>query len=126
MKRASDNQILRFALTVATVCGIVAVYFKWLHVNPTTVGFTFLLAILMVSAAWGLRYAVFMAILATLAYNFFFLPPLFRFSIADAQNWVALFAFLLTAIIASQLSERARHESVQSDRRRREVERLYA
>ena len=94
--------------------------------SPTTVGFTFLLAILMVSAAWGLRYAVFMAILATLAYNFFFLPPVLRFTIADAQNWVALFAFLLTAVIASQLSERARHESVQSNQRRHEVERLYA
>ncbi len=126
MKRSRDNQILRFAITVATVCAIVLVYFKWLHVNPTTVGFTFLLAILMVSAAWGLRYAVFMAILATLAYNFFFLPPFFRFTIADAQNWVALFAFLLTAVIASQLSERARHESLQSHQRRREVERLYA
>ena len=111
MKRASDNQIVRFAITVATVCGIVVVYFKWLPVNPTTVGFTFLLAILMVSAAWGLRYAVFMAIVAALAYNYFFLPPILRFTIADPQNWVALFAFLLTAIIASQLSERARHES---------------
>src|SRR5690242_21875674 len=67
-----------------------------------------------------------MAILATLTYNYFFLPPLMRFTIADAQNWVALPAFLLTAIIASELSERARHESVESNQRRREVERLYA
>jgi two-component system sensor histidine kinase KdpD len=126
VKRASDNQIVRFAITVATVCGIVVVYFKWLHVNPATVGFTFLLAILMVSAAWGLRYSVFMAIVAALAYNYFFLPPILRFTIAEKQNWVALFAFLLTAIIASELSERARHESVESNQRRREVERLYA
>jgi two-component system sensor histidine kinase KdpD len=124
--KATDNQILRFAVTAATVCGIVIVYFRWLHVNPTTVGFTFLLAILMVSAAWGLRYAIFMAILAAVAYNYFFLPPLFRFSIADPQDWVALFAFLLTAIIASELSERARRESLQANQRRREVERLYA
>jgi two-component system sensor histidine kinase KdpD len=80
----------------------------------------------MVSAAWGLRYAIFMAILAAVAYNYFFLPPLFRFSIADPQDWVALFAFLLTAIIASELSERARRESLQANQRRREVERLYA
>jgi two-component system sensor histidine kinase KdpD len=95
-------------------------------VNPTTVGFTFLLAILVVSALWGLRYAIFTAILATLAYNYFFLPPLFRFTIADPQNWIALFAFLCTAIIASQLSERARREALHSNQRRREVERLYA
>jgi len=107
------------------VCVTTAIYFLWLHVNPTTVGFTFLLAILVVSAVWGLRYAIFMAILSTLAYNYFFLPPLFRFTIADPQNWVALFAFLFTAIIASELSERVRREALQSNQRRREVERLY-
>lgn len=126
MNRAGNNQILRFAVAGATVCGIVVIFSRWLNVNPTTVGFTFLLAILVVSAAWGLRYAIFMAILATMAYNYFFLPPILRFTIADPQNWVALFTFLLTAIIASQLSERARRESVQSNQRRREVERLYA
>jgi two-component system sensor histidine kinase KdpD len=78
-----------------------------------------------VSAAWGLRYAIFMAVLATLAYNYFFLPPLLRFIIADPQNWVALFAFLFTAVVASQLSERARREAFESHQRRREVERLY-
>jgi len=125
VKRPTDNQILRFALAAATVFAITFVYFRWLHVNPTTVGFTYLLAILVVSAVWGLRYAVFMAVLATLGYNYFFLPPTFRFVIADPQNWVALFAFLFTAVIASELSERARREASQSNRRRREVERLY-
>ena len=126
MKRAAENQILRFLVAAATVCLITAVYFRWLHVNPTTVGFTFLLAVLVISAGWGLRYAIFMAILATLAYNYFFLPPLLHITIADPQNWVALLTFLLTAIIASQLSERARRTAVESNQRRREVERLYA
>ena len=85
-----------------------------------------MLAILMISALWGLRYAIFVAILATLGYNYFFLPPLFRFTIADPQNWVALFAFLFTAVVASELSERARREALQSTQRRLEVERLYA
>src|SRR5437879_3426141 len=101
-------------------------YSRWLHVNPTTVGFSFLLAILAVSAYWGLRYAIFMAVLATLGYNYFFLPPFYHFTIADPQNWVALFAFLFTAVVASELSERARREALQSNRRRSEVERLYA
>ena len=126
MKRAAENQILRFLVAAATVCLIAAVYFRWLHVNPTTVGFTFLLAVLVISAGWGLRYAIFMAILATLAYNYFFLPPLLHLRIADPQNWVALLTFLLTAVIASQLSERARRKAVESNQRRREVERLYA
>ena len=109
----------------AIVCAIVWVYYKLLHVNPTTVGFTFLLAILIVSAVWDLRHAIFMALVATLAFNYFFLPPLLTFTIAEPQNWVALFAFLFTAIVASQLSERARRAVLRSNQRRREVEQLY-
>ncbi len=105
---------------------IIFVYTRWLHVNPTTVGFTLLLAILMVSTLWGLRCAIFTAVLATVAYNYFFLPPLYQFTIADPQNWIALFAFLVTAVVASQLSDRARREADQSNQRRSEVERLYA
>ncbi|HEV2714291.1 MAG TPA: ATP-binding protein [Terriglobales bacterium] len=126
MKRSIDNPILRFAASAAIVSAIVFLYFRWLHVNPTTVGFSLLLAVLLISAAWGLRYAIFTAIVATVAYNYFFLPPLFRFTIADPQNWIALFAFLVTAVVASQLSERARRGTVYADQRRREVERLYS
>ncbi len=78
------------------------------------------------STIWGLRYAIFMALLATLCYNYFFLPPLYQFTIADPQNWIALFAFLFTAVVGSQLSERARREAVASNQRRHEVERLYS
>src|SRR5262249_48702179 len=126
VKRVTENPIFRLAASAAIVVAIVLVYSRWLHVNPTTVGFSFLLAVLLFSAAWGLRYSIFPAILATVAYNYFFLPPLFRFTIADPQNWVALIAFLLTAVVASQLSERARHNATHANQRRREVERLYA
>jgi two-component system sensor histidine kinase KdpD len=126
VKRAIGNVVLRFVASTGIVSAIVLLYFRWLHVNPATVGFSFLLAILLISAAWGLRYAIFTAILATIAYNYFFLPPLLRFTIADPQNWVALLAFLVTAAIASQLSERARRGMQYADERRREVEKLYA
>jgi len=118
------RQILRLVAVVAIDAIIVWLYFKEVHVNATTV--TFLLAILVVSATWGLLYAIVMAVVATLAYDYFFLPPLLRFIIADPQNWVALFAFLTTAIITSHLAERARREALQSNQRRQEVERLYS
>jgi two-component system sensor histidine kinase KdpD len=125
MKRVTDSTIFRLLATVAVVSAIVLVYSRWLHVNPTTVGFSFLLAVLVVSAVWGLRYSIFTAVLATVAYNFFFLPPLFKFTIADPQNWVALLAFLVTAVVASQLSERARRSAANADQRRHEFEQLY-
>ncbi len=126
MNRTLENPILRLAVSAAILSAIVFLYTRWLHVNPTTVGFSLLLTILLISAVWGLRYSLFAAIVAAVAYNYFFLPPLFRFTIADPQNWVALFAFLITAVVASQLSERARRGMLYADQRRQEVERLYS
>ena len=120
------NKVIPFAVAAFLVAAITFVYFRLIPVNPTTVGFSFLLAVLVVSAWWGLPYAVFTSILATLAYNYFFLPPIGRFTIADPQNWVALGAFLFTAIVASEISDRARREALNANRRRHDVERLYA
>jgi two-component system sensor histidine kinase KdpD len=118
--------VARFAIATGIVAGIVLVYYRLLHVNPTTVALSFLLAILYASAAWGLAAAIFMSVLAALAFNYFFLPPIGTFTIADPQNWVALAAFLITAITASRLSGQARREAHDAIRRRRELERLYA
>jgi len=115
---------VRLAICIIIVAVVVLVYRRIAPVNPTTVALTFLVAVLVVSAFWELKYSVFLAILATLAFNYFFLPPIGTFTIADPQNWIALFAFLVTAIIASQLSERARREAIQAHQRRREIERL--
>src|SRR5437660_8339386 len=126
VKRQFNNPIVRLFGCLLILSGIVLLFSRWLRVNPTTVGFCFLLAVLLISTTWGLRYAIFTAFLAAVTYNFFFLPPLFRFTIADPQNWIALVAFLITAGVASQLSERARRGTEYADQRRKEVERLYA
>lgn len=116
---------MRYTLVVAALALITAVDFK-LHVNHTTVALMFLVTVLLTSAYWGLRYAVVLAVGATAAFNFFFLPPIGTFTIADPPNWVALFAFLVTALVASNLSERARSEAEAAKQRRREVERLFS
>ena len=112
-------------VSLVAVAGIVFLYRHVLHVNQTTVALTFLLAILAVSAVWGMAVSVFMSVLAMLSFNYFFLPPVGTFTIADPQNWVALLAFLITSITGSQLSSRIRKEADEAHRRRREVERLY-
>jgi two-component system sensor histidine kinase KdpD len=114
-------------MVLAIVLGITFFYRKALpEVNQTTVALSFLLAILAVSAVWGMAVSAFMSVAAMLAFNYFFLPPVGTLTIADPQNWVALFAFLVTAIVGSQLSGRIRMEADAADRRRRETERLYA
>lgn len=124
MKASPRTQAARYTIVVASIAIITAVDFR-LHVNHTTVALMFLVSVLLASAYWGLRYAVVMAFGATAAFNFFFLPPVGTFTIADPQNWVALFAFLVTALVASNLGDRARSEAEQAQQRRREVERLY-
>lgn len=125
MKRGTQFGI-RLLGCVLLVPVIVLFYRFALHVNVTTVALTLLLAVLVISATWGFWYAAFLAVLSTLAFNFFFLPPFGTLTIADPQNWVALLAFLATAVIAGQLSERARRETVKANQRRREIEQLYA
>ncbi len=115
----------RWTLAFVALAGIVLVYRVWLHVNSTTVALTLLLLILVIAAEWSLRYAVVISVVATACYNFFFLPPVGTFTIADPQNWLTLFAFLATSIIASRLSQRARNQASAARMRQRELEVLF-
>ncbi len=125
MPRELIKTLGQYTAAAAAVAIIGLAYHVLFRVNPTTAALTFLLGVLAVSAQWGLRPAIFMAVLATLDFNYYFLPPIGTFTIADPQNWVALFAFLVTAVVASQLSERARREAEHANERRAETERLY-
>ena len=95
-----------YLIAALTVAAVTLLGYRALHLNPTTVALAYLLGILTISATWGLRQAVFMSVVATLALNYYFLPPIGTFTIADPQNWIALFAFLVTAVTVSQLSDR--------------------
>lgn len=114
-----------FAVSLAIVAGLTFFFHHARNVNQTTIALTFLLAILAVSAVWGMAVALFMSVVAVLTINYFFLPPVGTFTIADPQNWVALLAFLVTSIMGSQLSARIRREADEAHQRRREIERLY-
>ena len=125
VNRSLVPRLLQYAFVTAVVGCVVAVYSRVLHANPTTVALTFLLAILFVANYLGLRYSVYMSLLAALALNYFFLPPVGALTVADPQNWVALVVFLVAGVLASHLSERAREQTRQADMRKRELERLY-
>jgi two-component system sensor histidine kinase KdpD len=91
----------------------------------TTVVLTYLLAILIASALGGLGVAVSMSIMATLILDYYFFPPVGRFTISDPQDWASLFAFLIISVTGSGLSVRARRQAEEANRRRNEVEHLY-
>src|SRR6202158_6615403 len=125
MQRFLAGRIMGIAVSLTVVAGISLFYRQILHVNQTTVALSFLLAILAVSAVWGMAVSVAMSLAAVVAFNYFFLPPVGTLTIADPQNWGALFAFLASSIIASQLAARVRREADEAQQRRSEIERLY-
>ena len=118
--------ISRVATSIAAVAFITALYSEGLRVNPTTIALSYLIAILAIATTWGIVEATAASVFAILCFNFFFLPPVGTFTIADPQNWVAYVAFLATAVVASQLSGRARQREIDATGRQRDLERLYA
>ena len=85
-------------------------------VSPTTVALALLLIVLGTATIGRLRIAIVVAVAGMLVFNFFFLPPVRTFTIADPQNWIALFAFLVVAVIASNLSAAAQAARSRGDR----------
>lgn len=96
------------------------------HVNAATVSLALLLNVLFIATRWGSLPALLASVLAMLCFNFFFLPPFSTFTIAATDNWIALLAFLITAVTAGQLSGRAKRRAEEAEMGRREIERLYA
>jgi two-component system, OmpR family, sensor histidine kinase KdpD len=127
MAKPTPIQVLtRIFGTLLLVAGITLFYFFIFNeANSATIAMTFLLATLGVATRWGLPEAIIASVAGALCFNFFFLPPLFTFYLSDPQNWVALFAFLITAVVASQLSASAKQRALEATRQREEMERLY-
>ena len=127
MNSALRSKLSRYALALSAVVvatGVLVVLRD--RVNVTTVALAFLLVILFVAAFLGSRPALAASLGAMLAFNYCFLPPYGAFAITDPQNWVALTAFLITALTAGQLSARARERATIAEQKGREVARLYA
>lgn len=117
--------LLRYAVLTAAALLMVALLRRLAPANQTTVALSFLMLILVTASRWRLAYSVYLSVLCALLYNFFFLPPVGRLTIADGRNWVALGAFLCCSVLVSHLSEREHQHAETAEGRRREVERLY-
>jgi two-component system sensor histidine kinase KdpD len=95
------------------------------RINSTTIALSMLQVVLFVAAYWGSRPAIVASVLGVVCFNFFFLPPIGTLTIAAPDNWIALIAFLLTAVTAGQLSARAKRRAEEAEAGRSEIERLY-
>ena len=122
----SHKELLGYCVAVVVICAASVVLRSFGdHVNATTVALTFLLLVLFLATAWGPKPAVLASVLAATSFNYFFLPPVGTFTISDPHNWVAIIAFLLTAVTVGQLSARAKQRTEEAEVGKREIERLY-
>ena len=117
---------IRITASIGSIASITLLYFRFVPVNPTTVALTYVVAILALASAWGIAEAMAASLVAVACFNFFFLPPIGQWTIADPQNWVAFIAFLITAVVTSQLSGRAHRRTIDSVAQRADLERLYS
>ncbi len=108
---------------VAVVTGIIYAY----HLYPTipNISLVFLLLILLLASTRGRYAAIVAAVVAVLAFDFFLVPPLYTFAISRWEEWIALFVFLVTALITSQHTTQTRQSVEQARLREREARILY-
>jgi two-component system sensor histidine kinase KdpD len=115
-----DESNSREAVLIVAALGTVAAavtILRWLPgVNPATAGFALLILVLLAATRGPQWIAVTVAIASTLSFNYFFFPPLGTFSIAEPHNWVSLIAFLITAVVGSNLSAAAQARARQLQR----------
>lgn len=116
------------SVRLLVVCGLIGLVTAFHHsiglTNATTVALSLLLVVLAVATIWGLGESIVASLVAAACFNYFFLPPIGTWTVADPENWIALFTFLVVSIVASQLSERARRKAREALEHQREKARL--
>jgi two-component system sensor histidine kinase KdpD len=82
--------------------------------------------VLFVALTWGLLPSLFACLVSMLTYNFFFLPPIHTFTIGETENIIAVFFFLLVAVLTGNLAARVRSQALTARSRAKTTEALYA
>ncbi|MDP9188360.1 MAG: ATP-binding protein [Actinomycetota bacterium] len=114
---------LGIAVSVTTVAGITGLIYPLREIAPAvSTGVLYLIAVLVVSTFWGLKLGLATSLLSAAAFNFFHIPPVGEFTIAEGENWIALLTFFAAAVIAGTLAELARARAIEAAERGHEAE----
>ncbi len=122
---SADRPPLWLGLTVAALglaAATVAVYPLKSIAPAVSLSVVYLPVVLLISVYWGLALGLAASLVSAAAFNFFHIPPVGRFTIADSRNWVALAAFVLVAAVVSAMAEVARNRTVEAQRGRKEAD----
>jgi class 3 adenylate cyclase len=119
------RRAVRVIASVAIVCAILGVEFHIHGLRNTTVTYSLLLAILFFAIKWDRLETIAASVVAATGFLYYFQPPIETFKATDPESYVAVAAFLITAIIVSQTALKARKRAAEALERKRETERLY-
>ncbi len=111
-------------LAVAIALGVGILIQPFLGIE--NIDLVFLIAVVSVAVRYGLGPSLVASVAASLCYNFFFLPPLYTFTIAAPTNVAAFIFFMLVAVLISNLAARVRDQAITARARARTTEQLYA
>ncbi len=125
MNRVDRRELRALLLAGAAIAAITWGYRLASVSNATIVALTYLTIVLAAATLSTLRLAIVVACATTVCLNYFFLPPVGTLTIADPQNWVALFVFVGVSVVASNLSSTARRQTLDARTRRDELTRLF-
>jgi two-component system, OmpR family, sensor histidine kinase KdpD len=123
--KSGVNRGAKLLICIAVVLASTYGGYYIFHVSALVMNLTFVLIVLVVAARWGLLESITTSIVAMLSLSYFFFPPILSFRVADPQNWVALFAFMVIAITASRLSAGLQQRAQEARDRQAELDRLY-
>jgi two-component system, OmpR family, sensor histidine kinase KdpD len=124
-QRTLSRDLVVLSLGFAATAAVAALLRAVPGTSPTTVALALLLVVLAAATRSRLWVSVVVSTVAMLVLNFFFIPPIGTFTVADPQNWVALFTFLIVAVITGNLSTAAQARARDAVARRNEVTRLF-
>ena len=120
---ATKGPLVGLLAAAASVSVATVAIYPLAHVAPTvSLSVVYLPAVLLVAAVWGLALGLITSLASAAAFNFFHIPPVGQFTIADSRNWVALAAFTTVALAASAMAELARSRALEAERRRAEAD----
>ena len=119
------RRALRVIVSVAVVCAILAIEFRFHGLRNTTVTYSLLLAILYFAVRWDRLETIVASFVAAIGFLAFFQEPIGSLKATDPQSYVAVAGFLITAIVVSQTALAARRRAAEALERKRETERLY-
>jgi two-component system sensor histidine kinase KdpD len=119
--------VYTYVLSAAAVCvaGVTAKILGSFLPLPN-LSMVFLIAVLFSAVTWGLGPSILASILSLLVYDFFFVSPIFTFTVANPQDILALVIFLITAVLTSNLAARVRHQADAAQHREARTAALYA